>query len=102
VVSGGGAPLTAGVARSVLDLLRAGEATGRAIPAWRPPSALSLTQREIDVLRALVRGLAYKQVAQELDISIDTVRHHIRGVYGKLQVHSVAEAVSRAIRERLV
>jgi DNA-binding NarL/FixJ family response regulator len=102
VVSGGGAPLTAGVARSVLDLLRASDATGRGIPAWRPPSALSLTSRESEVLRELVRGLAYKQVAQELDISIDTVRYHIRSVYRKLQVHSVAEAVSRAIRERLV
>jgi DNA-binding NarL/FixJ family response regulator len=103
VVAGGGAPLTARVARSVLDLLRSGDgAPGHVGGAWRPPSDLSLTQREIDVLRGLVRGLAYKQVASELEISIDTVRHHIRGIYRKLQVHSVAEAVSRAIRERLV
>ena len=62
---------------------------------------LRLTERERDVLRGLVRGLAYKQVADTLGISIDTVRTHIRAIYRKLQVHSVAEAVGRAIRGRL-
>jgi DNA-binding NarL/FixJ family response regulator len=61
-----------------------------------------LTEREHAVLQALVKGLSYKQVALQLDISIDTVRTHIRAVYRKLQVHSVAEAVARAIREKLV
>ncbi len=100
VVAGGGAPLTSGVARSVLDLLRRstpGEVPGHGHAA----PALHLTERERDVLRGLVRGLAYKQVAVDLGVSLDTVRHHIRGIYSKLQVHSVAEAVSRAIRERL-
>ena len=54
------------------------------------------------MLRALTRGLAYKQVADELEISIDTVRSHIRSIYEKLQVHSATEAVSRALRDRLV
>jgi len=99
-VAAGGAPLTAEVARTVLGLVR------DANPGLAPSSTardedLRLTEREREVLRALVRGLAYKQVAAELEISIDTVRTHIRGVYRKLQVHSVAEAVSRAIRERL-
>lgn len=100
VVAGGGAPLTSGVARSVLDLLR--HSTSGEFPApGHAASPLHLTERERDVLRGLVRGLAYKQVAAELGVSLDTVRHHIRGIYRKLQVHSVAEAVSRAIRERL-
>jgi DNA-binding NarL/FixJ family response regulator len=54
------------------------------------------------VLQCLVRGLSYKQCAEHLGISLDTVRTHIRAVYKKLQVHSVAEAVARAIREKLV
>ena len=96
-VVAGGSPLTAGVARTVLQLLRS--TSRRSAPA--SPSSL-LTSREWEVLRALVEGRSYKQVAADLDISIDTVRSHIRAVYRKLQVHSVAEAVSRAIRSGLV
>jgi DNA-binding NarL/FixJ family response regulator len=93
----GGSPLTAVVARTVLRLVRT---TYRK----RAPDSSSplLTSREREVLKALVDGRSYKQVAADLDISIDTVRSHIRAVYGKLQVHSVAEAVSRAIRSGLV
>ena len=99
IISAGGAPLTAGVARTVLGLLRT---TGSDRSASANPSRLALTEREQQVLRCLVRGRSYKQVAADLEISIDTVRGHIRNVYRKLQVHSVSEAVSRAIRERLV
>jgi RNA polymerase sigma factor (sigma-70 family) len=62
---------------------------------------LELSDRERQVLRCLMDGMAYKQVAERLDISIDTVRSHIRRIYRKLQVHSVAQAVSRALREGL-
>lgn len=102
-VMSGGAPLSAGVARTVLNLLRreaAAERPGR--PRRDAMPALDLTQREQDVLRCLVGGMAYKQVAAHLAISHDTVRSHVRSVYSKLQVHSVAEAVGRAIREGLV
>jgi DNA-binding NarL/FixJ family response regulator len=95
-IASGGAPMTAGVARTVLELLRRGGRT--AGPAGR----LDLTEREQEVLRGLVRGLSYKLVAGELAISVDTVRSHIRALYKKLQVHSVAAAVTRAIREGLV
>jgi two-component system nitrate/nitrite response regulator NarL len=70
--------------------------------AAAPTDALQLTDREREVLACLVRGMSYKAVARALDISIDTVRSHIRVVYDKLQVHSVAEAVSRALQNGLV
>ena len=95
-VMAGGAPLSAGVARTVLNLLR------RQAGGQRPQEAFDLTEREREVLQGLVEGLAYKEVAHHLGISHDTVRSHVRGVYAKLQVHSVAEAVSRAIRDGLV
>jgi DNA-binding NarL/FixJ family response regulator len=100
-VIAGGAPLSAGVARTVLNLLRASPPRGESSTSPGVTS-LDLTEREVAVLRCLVRGRPYKQVASELDISIDTVRTHIRHIYGKLQVHSVAQAVSRAIRDGLV
>ena len=98
-VMSGGAPLTARVARTVLDLVRRGDLSR---PPVATPTRLELTEREQAVLRGLVQGMAYKQVAHDLGVSLDTVRSHIRNVYRKLQVHSVAEAVSRAIREGLV
>lgn len=95
----GGAPMTASVARSVLDITRrlgAREVTGAS------PALLKLTGREQEVLRALVRGLSYQQAAGELDITLDTVRSHVRALYRKLQVHSVAAAVARALHDRLI
>jgi DNA-binding NarL/FixJ family response regulator len=96
----GGAPLTSAVARTLLDLVRkqhesmqhGADQVGR----------LDLSEREQEVLRGLVRGLSYRQVGDACGVSIDTVRTHVRNIYRKLQVHSVAQAVSRAIRERLV
>ncbi|MBD3866918.1 MAG: response regulator transcription factor [Acidobacteria bacterium] len=100
-ISEGGAPLTSGVARTVLDLLRSGD--GRFAPVeGSAPGGLSLTEREQEVLRCLVNGSSYQEAADELGVTIHTIRFHIKGIYGKLQVHSVAEAVRRAVRERLV
>ena len=94
----GGAPLTAGVARTILEVVRTAPPTAGGSRGEAP----SLTEREKDVLQGLVNGRSYKQVGDELGVSLDTVRSHIRSIYRKLQVHSVAEAVSRALRERLV
>ncbi|HET7225091.1 MAG TPA: response regulator transcription factor [Candidatus Eisenbacteria bacterium] len=101
VVAAGGAPLTAGVARTVLQLVR-DPAAATPEPRANGHAMLQLTDRERDVLRGLTQGLAYKQVADVLGVSLDTVRTHVRNIYRKLQVHSVAEAVSRALRHRLI
>lgn len=104
-VVAGGSPLSAAVARTVLDIIRLSETGRLKSPAERSgttPAGLELTQRERDVLGCLVDGRSYKGCAQDLDISIETVRSHIRSIYSKLQVHSVAEAVGRALREGLV
>lgn len=99
IVADGGAPLTPAVARKVLELMRGFGPPAEGAPA---PSRLDLTEREQQVLRGLVEGLAYKQVADVLGIGLGTVRTHVTGIYRKLQVHNVAEAVSRAVRERIV
>jgi DNA-binding NarL/FixJ family response regulator len=97
-VVNGGSPLTPAIARTVLDLVRRFNSFS-AEPALSP---LVLTDREQEVLRCLVHGMAYKTTATHLGISMDTVRTHVRSIYRKLQVHSVAQAVSRALRDGLV
>ena len=100
-VMAGGSPLSPGVARTVLRLLRRlGDDSER--PAPGGADRVGLTDREREVLGCLVDGLPYKQVADRLGISHNTVRSHVRSIYGKLQVQNVAQAVSRAIREGLV
>jgi DNA-binding NarL/FixJ family response regulator len=96
-VVAGGSPLSAGVARAVIDVVRQVEAGPRA-----GASNVGFTPREREVLACLVQGMSYKGVAVLLDISIDTVRSHIRSIYRKLQVNNVAEAVGRTIRDRLL
>jgi DNA-binding NarL/FixJ family response regulator len=93
-VTAGGVPITPGIARRVLDMFRTFTP--------QPASATDLTPREYDVLKALVDGLDYKQIAERHFISIDTVRNHIRHIYDKLQVHSKSEAVAKALKHRLV
>ncbi len=100
-VAEGGAPLSSTVARKMLDVVRVLAPTADA-PRQSPPTRLDLTEREQQVLRALVNGQSYKQTADTLGISLGTVRSHVTAIYGKLQVHNVAEAVNRAMRKRLV
>lgn len=90
----GGAPMTPSIARKVLQLYaRAG---------FKPSAPYELTEKERAVLGHLVNGLSYKMVAAEMGVSINTVRTHVTGVYSKLQVHSVSEAIVKAIREQIV
>lgn len=65
------------------------------------PNALTgppLTVREKQVLGAIARGLQNKEIAQELGISLATVRNHVHNTLEKLEVHSKLEAVSLAFR----
>jgi DNA-binding NarL/FixJ family response regulator len=98
-VVAGGSPLTPSVARSVLTSIRAGLPASADVDAQ---NRYALSDREAEVLRALVAGSGYKQIGYDLHISVDTVRSHIRKIYRKLRVHSAPEAVARAIRERIV
>ena len=65
-------------------------------------AALKLTERELDVLRLVAKGLSNRDVAQQLAISENTVKNHVRNMLEKLQLHSRMEAVMYAVREKLV
>jgi DNA-binding NarL/FixJ family response regulator len=93
-VVAGGAPMSPEVARRVVSLFR----------SIRPKktSACQLTPQESRLLKLLGEGHHYKTAAAELGISINTISFHLRGIYGKLQVHSKSEAVAKALRDGLI
>ena len=64
-------------------------------------SAPPLSPQEKRLLQLLVEGHHYKTAAAEMGISVNTVSFHLRSIYEKLQVHSKAEAVARALRDGL-
>lgn len=90
----GGAPMSAGIANKVLTLLAGTKA--------KPNTNYSLTHREKEILNSLVKGNSYKMIAADHSISLQTVKTHIKNIYEKMQVHSQAEAVSKAIQERII
>ena len=90
----GGAPMSPGIARRVLDYLRLEPRKGH--------QDYQLTTRETQVLDMLVKGYSYKMISAGMNISLDTVRSHIKNIYGKLQVKSKSEAVAKALKEDLL
>ena len=90
----GGSPMTPSIAKKVLTLFK------KYIPVKNDD--FSLTPRELEILNLLVEGQSNLEIANDLFISKQTVRNHIRHIYKKLQVHSKSQAVVKAIREGLV
>lgn len=90
----GGSPMTPSIATRVLHYFRQQNE--------QKPEHYGLSDREREILHFLVDGLSYKMIADRLAISYNTVNSHIKKIYDKLQVHSVSEAVSKAIRNNLV
>jgi DNA-binding NarL/FixJ family response regulator len=95
-VHAGGSPMTAEIARKVLELFKTNLQPANAAKDY------NLTNQEMKVLQVLAAGKSYKLIAAELFISIDTVKSHISNIYAKLHVHSATEAVSKAIRDKII
>lgn len=83
----GGSPMSPGIARRVINAL-----AGQRSPA---PEIERLTERERHVLHELAQGYRYKEIADRLGISMDTVRTHVRNLYEKLQVSSRTDALNK-------
>jgi LuxR family maltose regulon positive regulatory protein len=81
-----------------------GEQFAPDLPAGIEPVALiePLTDRELDVLRLMAEGLKYKEIAERLFISLNTVRSHVKAIYGKLQVNNRTQAVEVARQLRIM
>lgn len=91
----GGAPMSPAIARLIIDAIQH-KGTPKEITDY------NLTPREVEVLVSLAKGNSYKMVADDLIISIETVRTHIKNIYSKLHVQSQGEAISKALREGLI
>jgi DNA-binding NarL/FixJ family response regulator len=82
------------VARKVVTMFR----------SIRPPERVDydLTPHELRLLKLLVEGHNYKTAAAQLKVSYNTICFHIKNIYQKMQVHSKSEAVTKALRNRLI
>lgn len=88
-VVSGGAAMSPEIARKVMQFF---------IPEGKSKPDSALTPREREIVVALVDGLSYKMIAGRMNVSIETVRFHIKNIYKKLHVNSKAEVISKSLR----
>lgn len=91
----GGAPMSSHIARKVITFFQQKKQAGK------DTSSYLLTSREKEILSFLIEGYSAKAISDSTSISIETVRFHFRNIYKKLHVHSQAEAVVKALKEKL-
>lgn len=87
----GGVYITPNIAKQIFRILQA-------VPVVN--ESINLSDREIEILEKLSKGLSYKLIADVLNISRHTVNSHLRKIYSKLHVHSATEAVSFYLSEK--
>lgn len=86
-IHAGGSPMSLAIARMVVANVQQKKANAQLIE--------SLTPREHELVHLLADGYRYKEIADKLSLSVETVRSYIRAVYSKLQVHSRTEALNK-------
>lgn len=86
----GGSPMTSQIARKVVQAFHASDEA--------KDLSLKLTQREAEILDYLAKGYANKEIADRLNVTVPTVRSHLRSIYDKLHVHSRTEAVAKYLK----
>lgn len=85
IVKKGGSYMSPEIARKVVDHF----------VVKKPPQSAQLTPRQTEIVEALVNGLSYKMVAKKLNISVETVRDHIKKIYRRLQINSKGELLRK-------
>jgi len=90
-VHGGASPMSGKIARTVVEYFQKLQSGS--------PQENYLSRREEEILNLLVKGYRYKEIADALSISFETVRSHLKNIYDKLHVHSRTEAVVKYLRK---
>ncbi len=93
-VFNGGAPMTPSIARKVMLHFQQQNTSA--------PNDYHLSEREKEVLAQLVKGLSLKMIADELFVSRETIKTHVKNIYAKLHVSCATEAVAKTLKERLI
>lgn len=91
----GGSPMNSNIATKVINLLR--EQSDKSVP-----NDIQISSKERIILENLSLGKNYKFIAEELNISVHTIRYHIKNIYSKLQASSQSEAIAQAYRKGLL
>ena len=95
----GKSPISTAVARYIIKLAQ--ESAGAQAPVAEVPQ-VQLTERELDILWGIAKGFTYRDVAERLGLSHNTIPTHIKNIYRKLEVNSRGEAVFEAIQLGLI
>lgn len=85
----GGAPMSSNIAKMVVESFQRNQTS-------------PLSKRETDVLTLIAKGKTYAEIADDLFVSKDTAKSHIKNIYSKLQVHKKSEAIAKARNEKLI
>lgn len=88
----GGAPMSPSIAKMVINSMQ----------HYSTSNVYNFTEKEKTILSLLCKGNSYKMIADETGYAFETIRSYIKKIYEKLQVHSATEAVSKALKERLI
>ncbi len=94
----GGAAMTPSIALKTLKLLR----EPVTFDSNEPVENIQLTNREVEVLEQLSKGLKYNAIADNLFLSVGTIRKHVENIYTKLQVHNKLEAIQKAKNNKII
>lgn len=97
IMRAGGTPMSPFITRKVLNIMKQA-ASGDQVQVCN----YGLSKREKEILSYIVHGLSYKMIASKLFIAYETVRSHMKSIYGKLQVDSLTAVVAKAIHEHVV
>jgi DNA-binding NarL/FixJ family response regulator len=91
----GGSPMNSNIATKVINLLRS--QTNRSVS-----EEINISSKERIILENLASGKNYKAIADELNITVNTIRYHIKNIYSKLQAGSQSEAIAQAYRKGIL